>query len=287
MGRSRIARCTAGAVAAIAGALFALPTAAAAHTRPVVEQPSIGGAPVVGATLSASVAISGEPVPAVTYHWLRCEPVRPAKCDEITGDPGASYVVDAADLDHRLAVRVRAVNTAGHHQDRSKLTAVVSSPTTTPTPEPDPDDPLDPEDESSDLDELGLSGSLPGMELLAPSSGKRLRYLRPFPVVRIKGSLVPGGARITLLRVRAPSRATVVVRCDGRGCDLRRRSVGSGRIAPLERFLRAGTRITIRVSLGDSLGKYVRLLIRDGRAPKRRDACLIPGSSKRAQCPQP
>jgi hypothetical protein len=97
---------------------------------------------------------------------------------------------------------------------------------------------------------------------------------------------VRGGALISLLRVRAPSRATVDVRCDGPQCRLRRRSFGSGRIGALERFLRSGTRITIRVSKPNSVGKYVRLVIRDGRAPKRRDACLVPGSGKAVECPQ-
>jgi hypothetical protein len=97
---------------------------------------------------------------------------------------------------------------------------------------------------------------------------------------------VPGGARISLLRVKAPSAATVDVRCTGPRCHLRRRSFGGGRIAALERFLRAGTRITIRVSARGSIGKYVRLVIRDGSAPKRRDACLLPGSSDPAACPR-
>jgi hypothetical protein len=109
--------------------------------------------------------------------------------------------------------------------------------------------------------------------------------LRPFPVVRIKGRLLGGGALVTLLRVRAPSTATVDVRCNGPRCRLRRRSFGSGHITALERFLRAGTRITIRVSKPNAVGKYVRLVIRDGAAPHRRDACLIPGSGKPAECP--
>jgi hypothetical protein len=75
------------------------------------------------------------------------------------------------------------------------------------------------------------------------------------------------------------------VRCDGPRCHLRRRSSGSGRIEALERFVRNGTRITIRVSKPNSVGKYVRLVIRDGTAPKRRDACLMPGSGKPVECP--
>jgi hypothetical protein len=113
----------------------------------------------------------------------------------------------------------------------------------------------------------------------------RTRLMRPFPIVRVKGTLLRGGARISVLRVRAPAGARVDVRCDGPRCPLRRRSFGSGRIGALERFLPTGTQVTIRVSEPDSIGKHVRLLIRDGKAPKRRDACLIPGSGEPVQCP--
>jgi hypothetical protein len=53
----------------------------------------------------------------------------------------------------------------------------------------------------------------------------------------------------------------------------------------LERFLRAGTRVTIRISKANAIGKYVRLTIRDGSAPKRRDACLLPGEGAPVACP--
>jgi hypothetical protein len=119
----------------------------------------------------------------------------------------------------------------------------------------------------------------------AVPSAKAPSYLHPFPVVRVKGTLAPGGARISLLRVKAPRTATVDVRCKGSNCHARRRSVGGGRVAALERFLRAGTRVTIRISGRGYLGKYVSIVIRDGSAPKRRDACLLPGSSKPTACP--
>lgn len=114
------------------------------------------------------------------------------------------------------------------------------------------------------------------------------RYLRPFPTVRMKGLLVPGGARMTLLRVSAPRGSKVGVVCKGAGCPLRRRSVGRGRIGELERrFLPAGMRITIRVRKPGAIGKHVRILIRDGRVPSRRDACLVPGDKRPNACPPP
>ena len=109
--------------------------------------------------------------------------------------------------------------------------------------------------------------------------------MTPFPSVRIKGALAPGGARVSLLQVRGPRRATVSVRCEGRDCPRARLSTRPGRIGALERFLRAGTRITIRVARPDEIGKHVRIVIRDGKVPFRRDACLLPGATGPSRCP--
>lgn len=114
------------------------------------------------------------------------------------------------------------------------------------------------------------------------------RYLAPFPVIRIRGRLVAGGARVTMLKVSAPRGAMVLVRCEGRGCPaVRRRTRAPVRIRALERFLAAGTRITIRVRRPGYVGKYVRIRIRAGVPPARRDACLMPGSGRPASCPPP
>ena len=109
-----------------------------------------------------------------------------------------------------------------------------------------------------------------------------LRYLRPFPVVRVKGRLVARGAKVTLLRVRAPARAKVDVRCARRECRVHKRFSGSRRIRRLERVLPAGTRITVRIWRTAQIGKYDRLRIRAG-SPPRRDARLRPGAGDRAR----
>ena len=92
---------------------------------------------------------------------------------------------------------------------------------------------------------------------------------------------------MSLLRVRAPRRATVRVSCRGEGCPVERLRRRPGRIAGFERFLPAGMRIVVRVTRRERIGKYVRLRIREGRAPARRDACLLPGSPRPAPCPVP
>jgi hypothetical protein len=137
------------------------------------------------------------------------------------------------------------------------------------------------------FDQTSAAPVAPVGELAAPAerTDAPAQFLRPFPVVRITGTLVSGGARVSLLRIRAPATARVLVRCSGSGCRLFSRSTGPRRVRALERFLRAGTRITIRISLPGTIGKHVAITIRAGQPPRRRDACLMPGSSRPVRCP--
>jgi len=111
------------------------------------------------------------------------------------------------------------------------------------------------------------------------------RYLKPFPVVRIRGSVARGGARVSLLRVTGPYRAVVKIRCAGARCPFKERARRPGRVRAFERFLPAGIRITIRVRRQARVGKFVRLKVRAGKPPARRDACLVPGKSQPVDCP--
>jgi hypothetical protein len=257
---------------------------------------AIQGVPVVGGTLTA-VPTPDDPTLKIEYRWRRCPAT--GACARIEAAPVRTYTVVAADVGSRL--EVRAVYDVGGvtMKTTSPRTAVVTNPPTptpsptptptpTPTPEPTPDPTPDPDlpDEQPTFEQAGNQPTPPADVIPEASVAEmQLPLLRPFPVVRVKGLLVPGGARITLLRVRAPTSATVDVRCAGK-CRIRRRSFGTGRISVLERYLRAGARITIRVSKPGAVGKYVRLVIRDGTAPRRRDACVIPGSAKPAECPK-
>ena len=88
-----------------------------------------------------------------------------------------------------------------------------------------------------------------------------------------------------MLRVTASRRAMVRVRCSGKGCPVRKLRRKAGRIRKLERFLRAGTRITIRVTRQGFVGKHVRLVIRRGAPPSRTDRCVAPGTAGPTPCP--
>jgi hypothetical protein len=111
--------------------------------------------------------------------------------------------------------------------------------------------------------------------------------IRPFPVVRIKGSLTPSGARIQVFSVRAPRNALIRARCRGRSCPdrVRRRLGGHRRIRELERVLAAGTVVTVRVMRPGNFGKFTRFVIRRGRPPARTDRCLRGVAPAPVPCP--
>jgi hypothetical protein len=95
--------------------------------------------------------------------------------------------------------------------------------------------------------------------------------------------------RVTLLGVRGPKGMRVAVRCRGRDCPWRRRSVRARdegvRFRRLQRRLRAGTVIEVLATRAGTIGKYTRFRIRRGRAPARVDACVAPGAKRPSACP--
>ena len=109
------------------------------------------------------------------------------------------------------------------------------------------------------------------LRVSAPA-GARPAYLRPFPVVRIRGYSVPGGVRITLLSVRGPRSSRVRAGCAGPGCPRGPAPVPvapPARLRAFERFLPAGTFLWVRVTGVAAIGKYTSFRI---RARARRDA---------------
>ena len=106
-------------------------------------------------------------------------------------------------------------------------------------------------------------------------------------MVRIRGTVLPRGARVDLFSVRAPRGSRITVRCAG-PCPKRRLATtasGMTRLRPYERFLRAGVRLTLRVTRPATIGKFTFVRIRSSRAPMRRDSCLAPGSAAPVSCP--
>jgi hypothetical protein len=255
-------------VGAIAGALAVTATAAAA-TRPALISVSIQGSAVVGDTLQATFEAAGDPPTTIEYHWRRCKADKPDDCSDIKDAKAAMYTVTPTDLGFRLRVRVKLKNSAGDDEDESFPTAVVSA-LPPPQPSPTPAAPLLP---------APAPPSSP-----ADTAPEGLRPLWPFPMVRVRGYILNHGSRIVFLNVTAPRDAKIDVRCNGPRCPLRRRSFRPGRIRPLERYLRAGVAITVRVTQRGFIGKYTRLVIRSRKPPRRRDACLLPGHVRPRSC---
>ena len=128
-----------------------------------------------------------------------------------------------------------------------------------------------------------------------PTTGpgpKKLTLLKPFPTVRIAGTAVGGQIRLRIFAVRAPRSTTVDVRCRGRGCPFkldRHRVKGKTRTVRIRRLegrpLRAGMVLEVRVHAVGRIGKYTRLFMRSGAAPKRTDACVSGTRLLKVACP--
>jgi hypothetical protein len=282
-------------------------TSPARAQTPTLDGVQIVGDPVVGRTLTAVISGSVDPA-SVSFKWCHAGD-RPGRC--ASGGPlgfGAAYVPVAADVGFRLMVTASATIDTFTIEVKSSPTAPVvapppppppapsPSPTATPTPTPTPgattpDPTPSPTPGATPAPTFASAGTDPVSAVPAPAAvlvagPVAPRFLRPFPVVRIRGYLAPRGARVTLLKVAAPSGVTVLLRCAGKSCPMTRwRSRTPGRIRALERFLLAGTRITIRVVRPGYIGKYARITIRAGGPPSRRDACLMPGSTRAVACP--
>jgi PKD repeat protein len=132
----------------------------------------------------------------------------------------------------------------------------------------------------------GPGGSGPATGPLAPAL--RPVMMRPFPVIRIAGIVLPNAAQVQILSVRAPRGAQVLVRCRGRGCPAASVAVTSAtrvvRFRRFERRLAAGVTLELFVRQAGKIGKYTRFVIRAGKPPARIDRCLIPGRRLPVRC---
>jgi large repetitive protein len=106
---------------------------------------------------------------------------------------------------------------------------------------------------------------------------------------RIVGASTRNGARISSLTVRAPKGATVTATCTGRHCPARKKVLRSKgkllHVRVFERRLRAGTKISVSVTLDGFIGKHTVFTIRRGKPPERVDLCLPPTAKRPGPCP--
>jgi hypothetical protein len=275
--------------AAAAGALVVLATlmgstasvgAAEGDHPQVTHDPAISGWPYVGETLTA---INGAYTPSdanATYYWFRCTQTDEFDCKPIA--TGVSYRLAEADLGKYMRVLLYVCKGGRDNCDGawsevggpvSRRAAPTPTPTATPTPPPPP----------------------PPAPVIAPASpsggvlgdkSSSLRWLAPFPIVRIKGWLTSSGAMVTMLTVRAPRGSTITMRCRGRNCPRKRyaRATMLVHLHPYERLLRGAMRLEISVTRRGFVGKRTVINLRGGKAPTRRDLCLYPGARRAKSC---
>jgi hypothetical protein len=296
--RSRAARAVTPVLAVIVGAL-ALPGVAHGAPPAITSAPTITGytgTPVVGDTLRAEGATwtgGDKAVPA--YSWYRC-PSGDGKCDAIQGAEEETYQLVALDAGHRIYVQLVVTKDKETsfpvESPRTDVVAARPAPIPEPDPEPEPVRPPSPTPTLAPLVPVAVFEVQPSMapNTMPPPAAQAVRrpaYLRPFPIVRIRGYFARGGVRITLLSVRGPRAARVRARCTGAGCPVRAvaASLPPIRLRAFERFLPAGTVIRVRVTGGTRIGKYVRFTIRANRPPLRADRCLMPAGSRPVRCP--
>lgn len=273
-------------------AALALPAVASGDPLEITSGPTIEGytgTPVVGDTLRAEATWTPVDKTLAAYRWLRCQPDG-ADCAPIANADQREYQLVAADVDRRIAVDLvirKKDNDQEVAEKRSPLTEVVGARPSSPEPEPEPARPLAPAPAVRQTFEVQPSMAPSTMPPASPPSSRLPAYLRPFPVVRIRGNFAAGGVRITLLSVRAPRSSRIRARCAGRGCPVRAIAL-SGRAIRLrrfERFLPRGTIIRVRVTSATRIGKYVSFRIRENKAPLRADRCVMPGGSRPVRCP--
>ncbi len=287
-------------------ALALAPATAQAGAPQITEGPRVAGTPQVGQTLRAEGAKwKGKPEPTASWLWIRCDgaALDEDSCRAIGGATATTYTAIAADQGKRLRVMLVLRNKDGSAWAISGPTGTVAaapaptpspspSPSPTPAPDPAPTPPPEPEPDPEPVVTPGPAAA-PATPAAPAPAGEVLdraaaapRRMRPAPVVRIRGRLTRSGARITLLTVRAPRGARITLRCIGRGCPSRRwaRSATLTRVARFQRALPAGTKLVITVTKPGRIGKHTTIVIRNRKAPRRRDRCLLPGARRPIAC---
>ncbi len=310
---SRRAWCAAAAGLAVA-VMFALSLggSAGAQTTPqVTAAGTINGSPIrVGTRLTASGGSwSGPQGTTARWEWFAC-PANARSWTECFQRSlyQSNYTIQSGDVGRYIVLNLYAYRgqpqnpgTSGRAERftiSSSTVAPAATPTPVPTPRPTPTPTPTP---VPTVAPTPVPTPDPAFEVPAtpvPTSGEVLqetsrhrRIIKPFPVVRMRGTLTSVGAKISLFTVRAPRTAKITVRCKGRSCPASRwsrthteRKSTLTRMGRFERGLRAGVVITVSVTRSGYLGKRTTFVIRRGAAPSRIDRCLS-SKGRVTKCP--
>jgi hypothetical protein len=285
----------------------------------VTQAPTITGTYRVGQTLTATGGHwTGPSGTTVSYMWMRCtDPSNVYSCSILNGQSSSTYRLVNDDFNKRMRVALVARDRDNHYDyEISNSVGPIASaggasptptptPTRTPTPTPTPRPTATPRptvtptppaatptpDPSFDVAAVPVATPVPtsGQVLQQTATSKKAKTIRPRPVVRVRGRLTANGANVTSLTVKAPRGVKITASCSGRGCPAHKITRNASKLTHLstfERVLRAGTRLTIKISKpGGYITKVTVLEIRRGSAPMRRDGCLWPAKKKMQRCP--
>jgi hypothetical protein len=281
-----------GAAAALAGLVFAVTPGVAADrdSARITNPPSISGSAVSGQTLTAVGATwETNRQPEVTFRWVRCSDGDSwSDCSLIEGVEGTSYVLTDADVGQHILswLQVRSGKaTANAVSEPTAAVAAKPQPSPSPSPSPQPSVTPTPPAGTDIVPPDTTTPAAPAGGVAGEQAGA-LKWLSPFPLVRIKGWLTASGARVTMLTVRAPRGSKISVRCTGSGCPRKRyaRMTTLVHLTPYQRLLRGNLRLEISVTRKGFVGKRTVITLRKGKAPARRDLCLYPGVSRAKSC---
>jgi hypothetical protein len=298
--------------------VLSLGGSADAQSTPQVNQAgTINGSPIrVGTTLTASGGSwSGPSGTTARWEWFAC----PANARSWTDCFQrslfqTSYTIQSGDVGRYIVLNLYAYRGAPQNPgasgraERFSITSSTVAPAATPTPTPVPTPrptatptpvptvaptpvptptPAPTPDPAFDVPATPVPTS---GEVLQETSRSR-RVIKPFPVVRLRGTLTSTGAKVSLFTVRAPRTAKISIRCEGKSCPASRwsrthtqRKRALTRVSRFERGLRSGVKITVSVTRSGYLGKRTTFVIRRGAAPLRVDRCLS-AKGRLTKCP--
>lgn len=236
-------------------------------------------APTVGEDVAFTPSVTDPEGDAVTLDWDFGDGAQSAE-----GAPTHSFASEGTYTVVLTVTDEHGAFTTVSHQ----VTVVESDPVEEQPPPPQDPGPADPGTGGATTETPG-AGAPTGVVTVTTPKPKPPVPMRPFPVIRIAGVMLPHGSLVTILSVRAPRGATVLVRCRGRGCPARTVARSSAvsllRFRRFERRLPAGVSLELFVRKGSRIGKYTRFRIRAGRPPARVDRCLMPGRERPVRCP--